>query len=115
MAFDSAPRPTFPRERPGLVFFDRHELSQILALYGRMVAAGRWRDYALDCLNDAAVFSIFRSASETALFGIEKRPAHARRHGAWAVIAHGGLVLKRGHALAQVLSIFDRPKFSLVK
>jgi hypothetical protein len=88
--------------------FDRTELSRILALYGRMVAAGEWRDYAIDFLDEAAVFSIFRRSSEMPLFRVEKRPKLRARQGQYAVIAAGGLVLKRGHELAQVLKIFDR-------
>lgn len=88
--------------------FDRHELGRILALYGRMVAAGEWRDYALDFLEEVAVFSIFRRSSEMPLFRVEKRPRLHTRQGQYAVIAAGGLVLKRGHELAQVLKIFDR-------
>jgi Protein of unknown function (DUF2794) len=98
----------------GVVFFDRRELNQLLGLYGRMVAAGHWRDYAIDGLKDAAVFSIFRHASETPLYRIEKHPALARRSGAWMVLAHGGLVLKRGHDLAHVLRLFDRARFAVV-
>ena len=90
------------------VFFDRRELDQILNLYGRMVALGEWRDYGMDALKDAAVFSVFRRASEAPLYRIEKRPALARRQGAYAVIAPGGVILKRGHELAQVLKIFDK-------
>ena len=96
------------------MFFDRTELNLLLGLYGRMVTAGHWRDYAIDGLKDAAVFSVFRRASEVPLYRIEKRPALARRQGAWMVTAHGGLVLKRGHELAQVLRLFDRDRFALV-
>src|SRR6185437_9925504 len=88
--------------------FDRSELNRILTVYGRMVAAGEWRDYALDFLEDVAVFSIFRRASEMPLFRVEKRPRLKSRQGQYSVIAAGGLVLKRGHELAQVLKIFDR-------
>jgi hypothetical protein len=88
--------------------FDRTELSRILTVYGRMVAAGEWRDYALDFLEDVAVFSIFRRSSEMALFRVEKRPRLRSRQGQYAVIAAGGLVLKRGHELAQVLAVFDK-------
>ncbi|HEU4548058.1 MAG TPA: DUF2794 domain-containing protein [Rhizomicrobium sp.] len=95
--------------------FDRRELDRILTTYGRMVAAGEWRDYALDFLADAAVFSIFRRASEMALFRIEKRPRLKNRQGQYSVIAHGGLVLKRGHDLAQVLKVFDRKIFRALK
>ena len=90
------------------ITFDRSELNRILCVYGRMVSAGEWRDYALDFLNDAAVFSIFRRASEMALFRVEKRPKLRGRQGQYAVIAAGGLVLKRGPELAQVLRIFDK-------
>ena len=114
MAFASAPHPKPNRHGTGVVFFDRRELSQILTVYGRMVAAGHWRDYALDALGDAAVFSIFRRASEHPLYRIEKRPALARRQGAWAITAHGGLVLKRGQELSQVLKLFDRARFAVV-
>lgn len=88
--------------------FDRSELNRILTVYGRMVAAGEWRDYALDFLEDVAVFSIFRRASEMPLFRVEKRPRLKARQGQYCVIAAGGLVMKRGHELAQVLKVFDK-------
>ncbi len=90
------------------VRFDRAELNRVLTIYGRMVAAGEWRDYAIDFLSDVAVFSIFRRTSEVPLFAIEKRPKLRARQGQYAVIAAGGLVLKRGHDLAQVLRVFDK-------
>ena len=109
MVFD--PQPTDSRR---VTFFDRRELDGLLRLYGRMVAAGEWRDYGIDGLREAAVFSVFRRASEAPLYRIEKRPALARRQGAWAVIGQGGLVLKRGRELDQVLSLFDRARFRVV-
>jgi hypothetical protein len=90
------------------VTFDRHELNRILVLYGRMVSAGEWRDYALDFLDEVAVFSIFRRTSEMPLFRIEKRPKLRGRQGQYSVVAAGGVILKRGHELAQVLKIFDK-------
>ncbi|WP_182086020.1 DUF2794 domain-containing protein [Aureimonas sp. ME7] len=93
---------------PDIVSFDRHELGQILRVYGRMVAAGEWRDYAIDTLKDRAVFSIFRRSSEMPLFRVEKTPKLARRQGAYSVTAAGGLVMKRGHELEQVLRVFDK-------
>jgi hypothetical protein len=90
------------------VTFDRPELNRILNVYGRMVAAGEWRDYALDFLEEAAVFSIFRHAAEMPLFRIEKRPRLRAKQGQYCVIAAGGMILKRGHELAQVLRIFDK-------
>ncbi|MDN5927895.1 MAG: DUF2794 domain-containing protein [Hyphomicrobiales bacterium] len=90
------------------VTFDRRELDQILRIYGRMVAAGEWRDYAIDHLSDRAVFSVFRRTSEVPLFQIAKMPKLARRQGAFAVIAAGGIIVKRGHELARVLGVFDR-------
>ena len=90
------------------VTFDRPELNRILALYGRMVAAGEWRDYALDFRAETAVFSIFRRASEMPLFRIETRPDLRQKQGQYSVIAAGGVILKRGHELAQVLKVFDR-------
>ena len=88
------------------VTFDRSELNHILGVYGRMVAAGEWRDYALDFLEDVAVFSIFRHAAEMPLFRVEKRPR--AKQGQYSVIAAGGMILKRGHELSQVLKIFDK-------
>ena len=110
MALD--PRLSGPRRH---VFFERRELDRLLGLYGRMVAAGEWRDYAIDGLSDAAVFSVYRRASEAPLYRIEKRPALARTQGQWAVIGQGGLVLKRGHELEQVLRFFDRARLRVVK
>lgn len=96
------------------VHFDRRELDLILRLYGRMVAAGHWRDYAIDALNERAVFSVFRRASEAPLYIIEKRPALAQRQGAYAAATGQGFVLKRGRDLAQVLTAFDKARFGLV-
>ena len=86
----------------------------LLRLYGRQVAAGEWRDYAIDSLREAAVFSVFRRASGAPLYRIEKRPALARRQGAWAVIAAGGMVLRRGHELDQVLKVFDTGRLRVI-
>ncbi|HQR91546.1 MAG: hypothetical protein B7Y78_07885 [Caulobacter sp. 35-67-4] len=106
--FPSAPSPG------GVTFFERRELDQLMRLYGRMVAAGEWRDYGIAGLSDHAVFSIFRHAAEAPLYRVEKRPALARKQGAWAVIGQGGMILKRGHDLAQVLKVFEKGKFSVV-
>ncbi len=94
--------------RTAEVRFDRRELDRILNLYGRMVAAGEWRDYAIDFLSDAAVFSVFRRTSEVPLYRIEKRPRLKDRQGEYAVIAPQGLVMKRGHELAQVLRVLEK-------
>jgi hypothetical protein len=93
------------------VRFDRAELDRILTIYGRMVAAGEWRDYAIDFLSEVAAFSIFRRTSEVALFTIEKRPKLRARQGEYAVIEASGRVMKRGHDLAQVLRVFDKTLF----
>ena len=95
------------------VTFNRLELHRILNLYGRMVADGEWRDYAIDFLRDRAVFSIFRRASEVPLYRIEKDPRLARKQGMYSVISASGLILRRGHELERVLLVIDR-KPSLV-
>jgi hypothetical protein len=92
---------------PDVVAFDRRELSAILTVYGRMVAAGEWRDYAIDATREAAVFSIFRRAAEHPIYRVEKRPKLALRQGAYSVIAMDGRILKRGRDLATVLRVFD--------
>ncbi len=94
---------------PPQVAFDREELRQLFNLYGRKVADGEWRDYALDFLKDRAVFSVYRRATEYPLYRVEKDPRLARRQGAYAVVTQGGLVLKRGHDLARVLRVLDKP------
>ena len=94
--------------RRGGIAFDRRELSQILDIYGRKVASGEWRDYAIDTLREKAVFSVFRRASETPLYRIEKAPKLSRRQGAYSVIAATGLILKRGSDLGRVLRALDR-------
>ena len=91
------------------VTFDRRELNRILVLYGRMVAAGEWRDYAIDFLKDRAVFSVFRRASEVPIYRIEKDPKLARRQGAYSVISATGLIMRRGHELDRVLRVLDKP------
>jgi len=90
------------------VFFTRKEFTEILDLYGRKVAAGEWRDYAIDFGREKAVFSVFRRTSEVPLYRIEKNPRLARRQGAYSVIAATGLVLKRGHDLSRVLGVLEK-------
>ena len=99
----------FPAAAPKQVTFNRDELRRILDLYGRKVAEGEWRDYAIDFTRDKAVFSVFRRTSEVPLYRIEKDPKLARRQGAYAVVAASGLVLKRGHELVRVLLVLDKP------
>ena len=94
---------------PPVVAFDRAELDAILAVYARKVAAGEWRDYAIDHLRDRAVFSVFRRTSEVPLFQVVKTPSLARKQGAYSVVAASGLVMKRGHDLERVLGAFDKP------
>lgn len=99
----------FPSSRgPEQVSFNRSELGLILTLYGRMVAAGEWRDYGISCLRDVAVFSIFRRTAETPLYRIEKRPKLRGKQGLYAVIGMEGHVLKRGHDLRTVLRILEK-------
>jgi hypothetical protein len=98
---------------PSRVTFNRFELNRILNLYGRMVADGEWRDYAIDFLRDRAVFSVFRRASEMPIYRIEKDPRLARKQGMYSVISATGLILRRGHELERVLLAIDR-KLGLV-
>jgi hypothetical protein len=93
---------------PARVTFNRFELNRILNLYGRMVADGEWRDYAIDFLKDRAVFSVFRRASEVPIYRIEKDPRLARKQGVYSVISASGLILRRGHELDRVLLVIDR-------
>src|SRR5436305_2391491 len=97
-----------PAVVPGKVTFSRRELDRILSLYGRMVAAGEWRDYAIDFLKDRAVFSVFRRSSEVPIYRIEKNPKLARRQGAYSVVSATGLIVRRGHELERVLRVLDK-------
>jgi Protein of unknown function (DUF2794) len=103
----------FPHS-PLQVGFDRAELSRILDLYGRMVAAGHWRDYAIDLGRDVAVFSAFRRATERPEFRIEKRPALRLRQGQWALFGEAGMVLRRGADLGPILAPVERRLMKLV-
>jgi hypothetical protein len=89
------------------VSFHRTELSLILTIYGRMVAAGEWRDYGISCLRDVAIFSVFRRTADNPLYRIEKRPALRLRQGQYAVFGAEGQVLRRGHDLAAVLRVIE--------
>jgi len=106
----------FPAARqPGQVGFERGELTRILDLYGRMVAAGHWRDYAIDLGRDAAVFSAFRRATERPEFRIEKRPSLRNKQGMWALVGEAGAVVKRGQELGPVLAPVERRLMKLVE
>lgn len=100
--------------QPLQVFFQRRELDAILSIYGRKVAAGEWRDYAIDGLREEATFSIFRRAAEMPIYQVVKRPKLARKQGMYAVISATGQVLKRGHDLSQVLRIFEKRSLRLI-
>ena len=107
-------RPSVPnvsaasRDAPAVVAFNRLELAAILDVYGRRVASGDWRDYAIDMGREAAVFSVFRRASEVPIYTIEKAPKFARRQGAYSVITATGLILKRGPDLKRVLAVLEK-------
>lgn len=112
---NALPASTTSRREPTVTVFDRRELSAILAVYGRKVAAGEWRDYALDFERERAVFSIHRRASEWPLYRIEKAPKNARKQGAYSVISATGLILKRGHDLERVLEVFEKRTLYVVE
>ena len=101
-------------QKAGQTGFDRQELQRIMDLYGRMVSAGHWRDYALDMGRDAAIFSAFRRSAERPEYRIEKRPALRHRQGMWALIGVAGHVLKRGQELQGVLAPVERKLLKIV-
>lgn len=98
----------FPARGADQVGFERAELMRILDLYGRMVAAGEWRDYAMDFDRNAATFAAFRRAAERPQARVEKRPALRSKQGMWTLFGEHGQVLKRGHDLAGVLAPMER-------
>lgn len=97
------------------VGFERTKLQRILDLYGRMVAAGKWKDYAMDFHRDVAIFSAFRRAAERPEFAIEKRPSLRHRQGMWSLISEAGAVMKRGDELANVLAPLERKLLKIIK
>ncbi|MEL6959555.1 MAG: DUF2794 domain-containing protein [Pseudomonadota bacterium] len=109
----NAPTP-FPRPENAQVAFHRTELSLILSLYGRFVAAGEWRDYGISHLKDMAVFSVFRRTAEHPLYRIEKRPALRNKQGQYVVLGMEGQILKRGNDLRQVLRVLERKLIRVV-
>ncbi|WP_163848354.1 DUF2794 domain-containing protein [Pseudooceanicola aestuarii] len=102
------PPTPFPQPAPVQTAFHRTELNVILSLYGRMVAAGEWRDYGISNLSDMAVFSVFRRTAEHPLYRIEKRPRLRNRQGQYSVVGMDGQILKRGHDLKTVLRVLER-------
>lgn len=105
----------FPAQRAIQVGFDRLELQRILDIYGRMVAAGLWRDYAIEFGTEAAIFAAFRRAAERPQARIEKRPALRAKQGMWTLLGEAGQVLKRGHELPGVLSPLERRLLKVVE
>lgn len=103
-----------PTQRIGPVSFNRLELNAILHIYGQMVAAGKWRDYAIDHLDDKAMFSIFQRTSDVPLYRIEKNPKLQNKQGAYSVVAASGMILKRGADLRQVLRVFDKALIKII-
>jgi len=99
----------------GPVFWERRELDLLLRVYGRMVAQGEWRDYAMAGLKDVAEFAVFRRHGDAPAYRVEKRPALRLKQGQYAVMGEGGVTLKRGRELAQVLKVFDARRFTVVE
>lgn len=115
MRFSESNVAAFPqRGAPSQVGFERRELDRILNLYGRMVAAGHWKDYAMDMRHDVSIFAAFRRASERPQIRIEKRPSERNRQGMWSLVGEQGQVLKRGHDLSGVLAPVERKLLKLV-
>ena len=108
MTVHPLPQPGTVQRPPEQVAFHRTELVPILTLYGRMVAAGEWRDYGISCLREVAVFSIFRRTAENPLYRIEKRPKLRLKQGEYALFGAEGQVLKRGHDLKSVLRVLEK-------
>ncbi len=104
-----------PNRQPTQIGFERVELTRILDLYGRMVAAGHWRDYAIELGQDAAIFAAFRRTAERPEFRIEKRPALRGKQGMWTLFGEAGQILKRGHELVNVLSPLERKLLKVVE
>jgi len=109
------PFPAANGRPPSQIGFDRLELNRILDLYGRMVAAGHWRDYAIELGREAAIFAAFRRAAERPEYRIEKRPALRHKQGMWALVAEHGAVLRRGHELGPVLAPVERRLLKLIE
>lgn len=100
---------------PPQVAFERKELNVIMSLYGRMVAAGEWRDYGLSFLQDMAVFSVFRHAAENPLYRIEKHPKLRNKQGMYCVVGMDGQILKRGQDLKTVLHVLEKKLIRAIK
>jgi len=109
------PLPRAPHCQAAQVGFERAELQRILDLYGRMVSAGEWRDYAMEFSRECATFAAFRRTAEVPQMRLEKRPALRGRQGMWALYGEHGQVLKRGHELAGVLATVERRLLKVVK
>lgn len=108
-------KPEYFGKIPEKITFHRLELTPILSLYGRMVAAGEWRDYGISCLREVAVFSVFKRTAENPMYRIEKRPKLRSKQGMYALIGAQGQVLKRGHDLKSVLGVLERRQIRLVE
>jgi hypothetical protein len=104
----------FPAASSPQIGFTRAELGRIIDLYGRMVAAGMWKDYALEFGRDHAAFWAFRRSAERPEYRIEKRPALRNRQGMWALVNEAGMVLRRGHELGPILSPLERRLLKVV-
>ena len=109
------PFPLAAGRKPSQIGFERLELTRILDLYGRMVAAGHWRDYAIELGQEAAIFAAFRRSAERPEICVEKRPALRNRQGMWALVNEQGAVLKRGHELGPVLAPVERRLMKLIE
>jgi len=115
MTAEIVPFPGRGKQADQIVSFDRRELNVILSKYGQLVAAGEWRDYALNMAVGVAVFAVFRRTGETPAYRIEKRPKNANRQGQYTIVGSDGRIVKRGHDLRLALRIFDRKLLKLTE
>ncbi len=84
-------------------FFEKNELKIILDLYAKMVSAGSWKDYGLNISSRQVGFSVFKNATENALYKICKNFKPSNKNLKYLITDSKGKILKNSFDLKILL------------
>ena len=92
-------------------FFEKYELKIILDLYAKMVSQGSWKDYGLNISSKQVGFSVFKNATENALYKICKNFKPKNKNLRYLITDANGKILKNSFDLKVLLQKIDWRKF----
>ena len=94
--------------------FNKNELNLILSIYGRNVAQGIWKDYAIDHAKDFAIFSIYRNTFEKVFLSIKKNSSKFKKQRKFALYDANQKKIKDSDILTDIINQLRNKKIRVV-